>query len=97
MKANRDPNTTKENNAREMRVRENNVRETKVNILHTTKQNIFIPKLPPIPDFNTYKNKRKIMVNHLYDNTKKLSIDDLITGEMKTTWLKILENGLGRL
>ena len=71
----------RENNPRETMVRifktednkksrKENDNRTRENIPHTTKQKIFIPKLPPMPDFNTYKDKRKIMVYHLYDNPK---------------------------
>ena len=71
----------------------NNYEETRV------KNEIKIPKLPSLQTFlkqydNTTKNEK---LNQIFDEDKKLSIDNLLQGPTKTIWQQGLDNKLGRL
>ena len=58
---------------------------------------IHIPKLPSMEEFlkqfNDETKHKKL--HHIFEQDKKLSINNLLTGTTKTTWQKGLDNELG--
>ena len=88
--------TILENNDEEKRVENNNRKKLqakqKNNYEETrVKNEIKIPKLPSLQKI------LKQYINHIFDEDKKLSIENLLQGTTKTTWQQVLDNELGRL
>ena len=87
-----------QNSAKETRV----VSRPQQNVATQPRAVITKIKIPALPSMETFKNaweqaNRKEIVNHIFENDKKLTIDKLLEGPTKNTWLKSLDNELGRL
>ena len=80
------------NHAKELRVLPTNIKKDSEETRVENKK-IHIPKLPSMETFlKQYRDKTKHeKLHHIFEQDKKLSIDNLLKGPTKTTWQKGLK------